>query len=164
MSGQLRRSGRKRGPSTAAARRIVASQLTNINTCVSASTTQTTDTTPISTLASMNTQVQAMTSNAPSSVDMALGNVSSNPSTTTTIIIPTWGPTVSAMPTVALSNTNQTTGMCMSTPTCTLTLGSAISKPDQIESMHTDIASNVAHSVKEKIYGSEYRFISFIVN
>jgi hypothetical protein len=65
---------------------------------------------------------------------------------------------------VALSNTNQTTGMCMSTPTCTLTLGSAISKPYQIESMHTDIASNVAHSVKEQIYGSEYRFISFIVN
>jgi hypothetical protein len=97
----------------------------------------------------MNTQVQAMTSNAPSSVDMSLGNVSSNTSTTT-IIIPTWGPTVSAMPTVALSNTNQTTGMCMSTPTCTLTLGSVISKPDQIESMHTNIASNVAHSVKEK--------------
>jgi hypothetical protein len=75
----------------------------------------------------MNTQVQAMTSNAPSSVDMSLGNVSSNTSTTT-IIIPTWGPTVSAMPTVALSNTNQTTGMCLSTPTCTLkeTLLSAI--------------------------------------
>jgi hypothetical protein len=63
------------------------------------------------------------------------------------IYVPTWGPTVSAMPTVALSNTNQTTGMCMSTPTCTLTLGSTISKPDRIESMHTDIASNVAHSV-----------------
>jgi curli biogenesis system outer membrane secretion channel CsgG len=77
-----------------------------------ASTTQTTAMTPISTLASMNTQVQAMTSNAPSSVDMSLDNVSSNTSTTT-IIIPTLGPTVSAMPTVALSNTNQTTGMCL---------------------------------------------------
>ena len=162
MSGQLRRSGRKRGPSTAAARRRVASQLTNISTCVPASTTQTTATTPISTLASMNTQVQAMTSNAPSSVDMSWDNVSSNTSTTT-IIIPTWGPTVSAMPTVALSNTNQTTGMCMSTPTCTLTLGSVISKPDQIESMYTNIASNVAHSVKEKIYGSEYINLSALL-
>jgi hypothetical protein len=74
----------------------------------------------------MNTRVQAMTSNAAFSVDMLLGNVSSNPSNTTTIIIPTWGPTVSAMSTVALSNTNQ------------------------IESMHTCVASNVAHSVKEK--------------
>jgi hypothetical protein len=53
-------------PSTAAARRRVASQLTNISTCVPASTTQTTATTPISTLASMNTQVQAMTLTLPS--------------------------------------------------------------------------------------------------
>lgn len=67
------------------------------------------------------------------------------------------------MPTVALGNTNQTTGMCMSTPTCTPTIGSAISKPDQIESMHTDIASNVAHSVKEKIYGSEYIDLSVLL-
>ena len=85
MSGQLRKSGRKRGPPTATARRRVASQLTNISTCVPASTTQTTTTTSISTLASMNTQVQAMTSNAPSSVDMSLGNVSSNTSTTTSV-------------------------------------------------------------------------------
>jgi hypothetical protein len=51
----------------------------------------------------------------------------------------------------------------MSTPTDTLTLGSAISKPDQIESMHTAIASNVAHSVKEKIYGSEYIDLSVLL-
>jgi hypothetical protein len=51
----------------------------------------------------------------------------------------------------------------MSTPTCTLTLGSVISKPDQIESMHTNIASNVAHSVKEKIYGSEYINLSALL-
>ena len=120
----------------AAARRRVASQLTNISTCVPAPTVNS----PNAALAS-----NSMTSNAPSSVDISLGNVSSNPSTTTTtIIIPTWGPTLSAMPTVILGNTNQTTGMCMSAPTCTLTIGSAISKPDQIESMHTDIASNVA--------------------
>jgi len=144
MSGQLRRSGRQRrlpilpSPSNAdAARRRVANLLTNISTCVPAPTVNS----PNAALAS-----NSMTSNAPSSVDMSLGNVSSNPSATTTIIMPTWGPTVSAMATVALSNTNQTTGMCMSTPTCTLTLGSAISKPDQIESMHTDIASNVARS------------------
>jgi len=95
MSGQLRRSGRNRGPPTATARMRVVSQLTNISTYVPAATT------PISTPDSMNTQVQAMTSNAPSSVDMPLGNFSSNPSTTT-IIIPTWGPTVSAISTVAL--------------------------------------------------------------
>lgn len=29
--------------------------------------------------------------------------------------------------------------------------------------MHTDIASNVAHSVKEKIYGSEYIDLSVLL-
>jgi len=92
VSGQLRRSGKKRGPpalpspsNAAAAKRRVASQLTNISTCVPAPTVNS----PNASLAS-----NSMTSNAPSSVDISLGTVSSNPSTTTTIIIPTWGPTV----------------------------------------------------------------------
>ena len=85
MSGQLRRSGRQRGPPilpspsiAAAARRRVASLLRNICTCVPAPTVNSPNASPAS---------NSMTSNAPSSVDMSLGNVSSNPSTTTTIII-----------------------------------------------------------------------------